>query len=345
MLRIRDLRNALRESQRALREIRHEVGDIRHEVGELRREASELPGLRQELADLREQNTALSAKLDQHEAIHRDMHHQRVMTSQGFVDHLQAATDRTVAAVRAAAEDPVRARRDLAALRAGEAYAAAYTDADPLVSILIPTYDNHAGLRERSIPSALGQTHEHVEVIVVGDVSPTATAEVIGGFDDARLRFENLTQRGPYPDREPDFWFTAGTYPLNRAFALASGQWIAVLNDDDAYRPDCIAKLLELARTTNAEVAYGRSRYHHPDEAQSWDHGTFPPELHHFGWQQALQHAGLRCFEFELFAPAFGEPGDWNRARRMLEAGVRFSMTDEIVADYWPSKLWKDAAA
>lgn len=309
--------------------------ELRDALGEIRRE----------LAEVRQQNAALAAQLDRHEAIHRDMHHQRVTTSEGFVEHLQLGTDRTIAAVRAAAEDPLRARRDLAALRADETYSAAFTAADPLVSILIPTYDNTAGLRERSIPSALSQTHANVEVIVVGDVSPPATAEVIAEFSDPRLRYENLTQRGPYSDREPDFWFTAGTYPLNRAFTLARGQWIAVLNDDDAYRPDCVATLLQLARTTRAEVAYGQTRYHHPDESASWNHGKFPPELHHFGWQQALQHAALRCFEFELFAPAFGEPGDWNRARRMLEAGVQFAMTDETVTDYWPSKLWKDQPA
>ena len=49
----------------------------------------------------------------------------------------------------------------------------------------------------------------------------------------------------------------------------------------------------------------------------------------------------MRLFEFKLSAALFDEPGDWDRARRMLRAGVRFRMIDEVVCDYYPSRLWR----
>jgi len=69
--------------------------------------------------------------------------------------------------------------------------------------------------------------------------------------------------------------------------------------------------------------------------------GRFPPEHSHFCWQAALQHGGLRLFEWELSAAAVGLPGDWDRARRMLQAGVSFAFLDELVCDYFPAKAWQ----
>ena len=48
----------------------------------------------------------------------------------------------------------------------------------------------------------------------------------------------------------------------------------------------------------------------------------------------------LLLFEFELSAQLFGVPGDWDRALRMLRAGVRFGHVDAIVCDYYPTTLW-----
>ncbi len=50
-------------------------------------------------------------------------------------------------------------RERLRQLRDDPAYEPPYSDPEPLVSVVIPTYDNHQLLRERAIPSVLAQTH------------------------------------------------------------------------------------------------------------------------------------------------------------------------------------------
>jgi hypothetical protein len=299
---------------------------------------AELAELKAEVQALHASQVALIREIrDEHVALVQDLHNRGTVQT----DALSAKLDRVLQAAQAAADDEPRARKLVADLRTSPDYATAFELDDPLVSIIMPTYRNVAGLRDRSIPSALAQTHGNIEVIVVGDVAPAETAEVIASFSDPRLRYENLTVRGPYAEDKTDFWWTAGIYPLNRALSLVNGHWIAVLNDDDAFRPDFVERLLQHARATHAEVAYGKLRHHEPDK-DDWDIGDFPPDSHKFAWQMAIHHSALRVFEYELYSPAFGEPGDWNRARRMLRAGVRFSMLDEVVADYWPSTLWKD---
>jgi hypothetical protein len=59
-----------------------------------------------------------------------------------------------------------------------------------------------------------------------------------------------------------------------------------------------------------------------------------------FGWQGALQHAGLGFFERELHAAHYALSGDAYLLRRMLRAGVRFSMLERVVWDYHPSTAW-----
>jgi hypothetical protein len=241
--------------------------------------------------------------------------------------------------VRLIADEEDENRRRLARVRASKAYDEPFEAKNPLVTIAIPTYANARGLLERSLPSALAQTHRNIEIVVVGDGSPPDVEQTVRKFSDRRIRFLNLERRGPYPDDPDALWYVAGTMPLNEALRVARGQWIAVLNDDDEFRPDHVERLVALARERRAEVAYGRLAMHKPDGTQE-ELGTFPPGLHQFGWQMGLFHEGLRFFGFSFGAEVFRIPGDWHLCRRMLRVGVRFAMTNHLVSDYYPARLW-----
>ncbi len=105
----------------------------------------------------------------------------------------------------------------------------------PLVSVVIPTYDRGELLVNRAIPSVLAQTYENVEIVVVGDAAPESTGERLRDLGDPRITYRNLTLRGPYPEDARDRWHVAGVPARNAAVALAHGEWIAPLDDDDAF--------------------------------------------------------------------------------------------------------------
>jgi hypothetical protein len=236
-------------------------------------------------------------------------------------------------------EEPAR-RRQLRQLRASEAYELAFSDPEPLVSIPIPTYDAYELLGERALPSVLAQTYRNIEVIVVGEASPPETEQVVAAFADPRISYVRLNRRGPYPDDPSQAWMSAGTVPFNEAVARARGHWIAPLDDDYAFTPDHVERLLAAARAGRYELCFGRIRQRHPD-GSSRELGVFPPEFSQFGVQASIYHAGLRFFELELADALFGLPNDWGLCRRMLRAGVRVGMVDATVVDYYPSMLWK----
>jgi glycosyltransferase involved in cell wall biosynthesis len=298
--------------------------------------AADLGALRASLAEIRTEHRSLA---DQVQAARRDLLAIGEEVRAGRQE--LSTTRRDIMTVgQLALDDESAARHALRAARSAPDYEAPFTDSDPLVTVCIPTHANHKDLLARSIPSALAQDHRNIEVVVVGDAAPPETAAGIERLNDPRVRYENLAVRGPYPDDPRERWLVAGTGPLNRAFELARGAWIAVDNDDDALRPDHVSTLLAQAQRSRDEVVYGCLVQHAPD-GSSETIGEFPPVNHGFGWQLALQHRAMRLFEFKLSAALFGEPGDWDRTRRMLRAGVRFRMIDHIVCEYYPSTLWR----
>jgi hypothetical protein len=227
-------------------------------------------------------------------------------------------------------------RAKLRALRTSSEYDHAFTDADPLVSVPIPTWTNYRALTEIAVPSVLAQTHENFEIVVVGDAAPPETKQALDSLADERIRYVNLPLRGPYPDDPMRRWYVAGVPAINEASRLARGSWIAPLNDDDSFTPNHIAVLLAAARSQRSEVAYGKFMMSFPDRAP-FQSGTFPPVLGGFAWQAAIHHSGLRFFEMELGDAWFDRPGDWSLCRRMLLAGVRFTMVEDVVADLYPA--------
>lgn len=94
-------------------------------------------------------------------------------------------------------------------------------DHDPLVSVIIPTFNRSAYL-EQAIDSVLDQTFQDFEVVVVDDGSTDDTARVVSQIADPRIRYVSQENAGRSAAR-------------NRGLALSSGEFIAFLDDDDLY--------------------------------------------------------------------------------------------------------------
>jgi hypothetical protein len=234
------------------------------------------------------------------------------------------------------ADDETGNRRLLAAARATREYDRAYEDPDPLVSIVLPTYDNVEGLARRALPSVLAQTHANLEVVIVGDAAGPEVADTVASFGDSRIRWVNRTIRGPYPEEKELQWLISGVPPFNDALELARGTWISPFADDDALRPDAVASVLAAARERRLELCYGTLEMHHRDGRRS-KLGTFPPAPHEFGLQGSIFHSGLRFLRHQPIDALFSVPSDWSLTRRMMRIGVRIGHLDHVVCDYHPS--------
>jgi glycosyltransferase involved in cell wall biosynthesis len=115
----------------------------------------------------------------------------------------------------------------------------------PEVTVVIPTRSRWDLLSTAALPSALGQVDVEVEVVVVDDGSTDATAEALAGFADPRTRVvRHERPRG-----------VAGA--RNAGLAVARGEWVAFLDDDDLWSPRKLRLQLDAARAARASFVYG----------------------------------------------------------------------------------------
>jgi glycosyltransferase involved in cell wall biosynthesis len=130
---------------------------------------------------------------------------------------------------------------------------------NPLVSIIIPTYNRGDILISRTLPSILNQTYKNIEIIIVGDNCQDKTGTLIKKkFPHIQnLNFINLNKRGNYPIEISNRWFVAGCVPGNEGLNVSKGDWIVWFDDDDIMASDHIESLLNFAINGNFEFVAG----------------------------------------------------------------------------------------
>ncbi len=222
-------------------------------------------------------------------------------------------------------------------LRSSTDYDAAFDEARPLITVVVSTWNKAGLLCDRALASVRSQTYDNWEVVVVGDACTDDTEQRIASLGDPRIRFENLQVRGPYPNDPVQMWFVQGTRAVRRGFELARGQWISQLDDDDEWDHDHLEVLLDEVRRTRAELVYGKWRLGDAasKELVGVELGSWPPRHGGISFQCAIEHAILRHLPPDPFSYLQDESHDWQRARRMIDAGVRFAFLDRPVTTIW----------
>jgi glycosyltransferase involved in cell wall biosynthesis len=115
---------------------------------------------------------------------------------------------------------------------------------EPLVSVVIPTYDRERMLTE-AVESALAQTYGRFELLVADDGSTDGTPAQMAGFRDPRIRLLRQIHSG------------RPSVVRNSALRRARGELIAFLDDDDLWLPDKLEKQVTLLnRVPQADFVY-----------------------------------------------------------------------------------------
>jgi hypothetical protein len=194
------------------------------------------------------------------------------------------------------------------------------TSSGPQVSVLMCVKDAAATIRG-SLDSLDGQTYRNFELIVIDGGSQDGTQQVVQDFGSLVSVFLSEPDKGYYD-------------ALNKAFARTKGDFVLVVNGDDALQPHAIERLVETAVTDGADIAAAHARTMDAE-------GRFTGELPSFWSAAAAIHCPLRHGAMlasrrlcERVGPYDTEQriiSDWLWMQKALALGASVSIVDEYL--------------
>jgi len=181
-----------------------------------------------------------------------------------------------------------------------------------LVSVIIPNYNYGRYLKE-AIDSVFGQSYPRCEIIVVDDGSTDESLDVLRSYGD-RLRWVQQARQGVSAAR-------------NRGIQESRGPFVALLDSDDVWHPEKLARQLPaLTRPSVGMVYCGRRLI---DGAGRWlqtqqprHSGWLLKDIALLRWAQAPGGSAAlvrrACFDrVGLFDAALSTSADWDLWRRI----------------------------
>jgi len=140
---------------------------------------------------------------------------------------------------------------------------------DDLVSIVIPCY-NYESYVEKCIESALNQTYENIEVIIIDNGSTDGSFSKIQRFSNNNkvriFRFENNSPPG------------SKDYVVSYGIRKSKGKYISILMADDWYLPEKIEKQIKLfsilPNSVGLVYCHGYTYLDDSNELKKWKMGS-----------------------------------------------------------------------
>lgn len=184
-----------------------------------------------------------------------------------------------------------------------------------MISVIIPTC-NRAATLPRAIASVQAQTDQDWELLVVDDASRDKTPALLAALSDPRIHVLTLPRQG------------GACAARNLGIAQARGEYIALLDSDDAWLPGKLAAQKKTLETTGADLTFCRFHRRQTDGTLLTD---FPPSSRPSGWiappdllpenlmSTQTMFGKAEVFQHLLFDVSYPRLQDWEFALRAAQ--------------------------
>lgn len=191
---------------------------------------------------------------------------------------------------------------------------------EPLLSVVTVVYNGAATL-EQTIQSVLNQTYGNVEYIIIDGGSADGTLDVIRDYEDKIDLWQSEQDKGIYD-------------AMNKGIALASGEYIALLNADDWYEPGTCALVAGEIGREKADVYYGVLRFVSRAGEPLRVQGTTTQILDRTMIAHPTCFVSREIYQREKYDTAFRSAADYDFICRLVRSNVRFRFLPVIMANF-----------
>ena len=185
-----------------------------------------------------------------------------------------------------------------------------------MISIVIPTYKRRAALN-RTITSILNQTYQNFEILIVGDKCPELDSAMLE-YNDHRIKWWNLAANSN----------NSGATPRNYALKMmASGKYIAYVDDDDYWTNDHLELLIGLFKS-DPNLSYAFSSF----QMNQYPIIATEPKLYRIT-TSALMHKYELLEKYGYWSP-YLYTHDWDLVSRWKDHGEKYAATKKVTVIY-----------
>lgn len=193
------------------------------------------------------------------------------------------------------------------------------------VSVVTPTWGRRDVLLERCIPSVQAQTYPDVEHVVVVD---GPDLDMAAALEDAGAWWERPVTWDVLPEHDGNARW--GHWARLRGLELATGDYIAYLDDDNAFRPNHLETVIAAMEDQQADFGYSVALFQ--GRGQPYPVGTQPPSYGQIDTSIIVHRRSLlERGTWEQSMPTI----DWDLVERWLSAGAKWAWVPFVTVDYY----------
>jgi glycosyltransferase involved in cell wall biosynthesis len=149
---------------------------------------------------------------------------------------------------------------------------------------------------------------------------------VFDGADYSHVRYAQLEEKDP---------FRWGHLARLRGIEMAKGEFIAWLDDDNAYRPQHLERVVgQLLASPGAGFGYAKSLFR--DRGTDYELGVMPPQYAQIDTSQIVHRREI--LEFATWRDEGQETIEWDLVDRWMKAGVGWTFVPEVTVDNYQTR-------
>ena len=190
----------------------------------------------------------------------------------------------------------------------------------PIITIVTVVYNSKTEI-EKTIQSVLTQTYDNVEYIIVDGASKDGTLDCIKKYEDEIDYWQSEPDKGIYD-------------AMNKGIALATGDYIALLNAGDWYEKNTVEMIVENINKSKFDIYYGMLRIYSTHHEFLWIFGIHHNYIDRCMIAHPTAFVSKEVYKSYKYDIRYKSAADYDLFLTLFQKGKTFLFVENIMGNY-----------